>query len=86
METIRNRPVVRHQLVTLEDLETFKQELLLGIRCLFTQHATPVAKKWMKTYEVRQLLGISRGTLNTLKKKGSIAFSKIGGIIYYDAD
>lgn len=86
IETITNKLVARNQLVTVEDLETFKQELLIGIRSLFVQHTSPAPKKWMKTYEVRKLLDISRGTLNTLRNNGTIPSSKIGGIVYYDAE
>lgn len=85
LDTLIVKQSARNQLVTLEDLEIFKQDLLSCIRTLFTHHALPQPKKWLKSYEVKKLLGISSGTLQTLRNNGTIPFSKIGGTIYYDA-
>lgn len=74
------------QLVTVEDLESFKKELLIALQGILSQYITPLPRKWLKTYEVRELLGVSPGTLQTLRNNGTIPFSKIGGIIYYDAN
>lgn len=38
----------------------------------------------MDSLEVMQLLHICRGTLYNWRKKGLIAFSKVGGRIYFD--
>ena len=43
-----------------------------------------VVKKWLKSTEVRKLLGISPGTLQNLRINGTLPYSKIGGVIYYD--
>ena len=43
-------------------------------------------KKWLKSKEVRNMLGISPGTLQTLRINGTIPYSKVGGVIYYDND
>lgn len=73
-------------IITLEDLLNFKQELLEEIKTLFLQtHPTP-AKKWMKSHQVRKLLTISPGTLQNLRINGTLPFTKIGGVIFYDYD
>jgi hypothetical protein len=41
-------------------------------------------KKWLKTHEVRKLLNISPGTIQTLRTNGTLPYKKIGHIIYYD--
>jgi hypothetical protein len=41
-------------------------------------------KKWLKSSEVKKLLGISTGTLENLRVNGSLSYSKVGGIIFYD--
>jgi len=38
----------------------------------------------MKSHEVRRLLKISPGTLQTLKSSGTIPYTKIGGVHFYD--
>ena len=43
-----------------------------------------VPKKWMKSHEVRRLLKISPGTLQTLKSSGVIPYTKMGGVHFYD--
>lgn len=80
-----SRLISRNQLVTVEDLEEFKKELLISMQAIVSQNTTVQSKKWLKTYEVKKMLNISHGTLQTLRNNGTIPFSKVGGIIYYDA-
>lgn len=71
-------------IVTLEDLQSFKKELIEEFKNILSQrHTTPV-RKWLKSHEVRRLLTISPGTLQNLRVNGSLPFTKIGGVIYYD--
>lgn len=74
----------REQLITIGDLLDFKKEVLDGIRRLLEAQATKPVKKWLKSYEVEKLLEISPGTLQTFRNNGTIPYTKIGGIIYYD--
>lgn len=85
-EAYGRKQVLKNRLATLEDLEALKGSLLLSIRAIIVQYAVPQQKKWLKSYEVKKLLGISSGTLQTLRSNGTIPFSKIGGTIYYDVD
>jgi 5-bromo-4-chloroindolyl phosphate hydrolysis protein len=77
---------LRDQLVTIGDLRQFRENLLNDLKqIIFSQH--PVYdKKWLKSHEVRKLLKISPGTLQNLRNKGSLKFTKVGGIIYYSYD
>src|SRR5688572_24070261 len=71
-------------IITLEDLQNFKKELIEELKNLLAQrHTTPV-RKWLKSHEVRRLLTISPGTLQNLRVNGTLPFTKIGGVIYYD--
>ena len=70
-------------ILTLEDLQTFKVELLNDIKALLTQHGTK-KDRWMKSPEVRKLLDISSGTLQTLRINGTLPYSKLGGSLYYE--
>ena len=64
----------------------FKLELLKEIKLLFAAHHGQPTKKWLKSYEVRKLLGISPGTLQNMRINGTLAFTKIGGVIFYDSE
>lgn len=70
--------------LTLEDLQDFKKELLQELKTLFPTQNSGSEKKWLKSKEVRTMLGISPGTLQTLRINGTIPYSKMGGVIYYD--
>jgi hypothetical protein len=72
------------ELITKQDLHQFKAELLLEIKALAA--AKGESKKWLKTNEVKKLLRISPGTLQTLRINGTLLYSRIGNTIYYDAD
>ena len=71
--------------VTLHDLNAFKADLLAHIRQLLDQDRHP-PKRWLKSYQVKQLLGVSHGTLQSMRASGTLPFSRLGGIIYYDED
>jgi len=72
------------QLVTFDDLEEFRVKLLMDIKRMLEGHLNKTSKRWLKSCEVRKMLGISPGTLQTLRDKGKIPFTKIGRLIYYD--
>ena len=78
--------VLRDQVVTVADLTAFKEDLLLSFARLLRENGQRPPKKWLKSREVRMLLGISGGTLYSMRARGTIPFTKIGNIIYYDAD
>lgn len=71
-------------IITTEDLYEFKLELLDEIKQLLQNHNGQSSKKWLKSNQVRKLLGISAGTLQNLRINGTIPYTKIGGVLYYD--
>ncbi len=73
-------------IITTEDLENFKVELLDEIKKLLSQRQTTPARKWLKTHEVIRLLMVSPGTLQNLRVNGTLPFTKVGGVIFYDYD
>jgi hypothetical protein len=74
------------QIVTTEDLRELKIELLEGFNQLLKEHVKQPSVKWLKSYEVRKLLNISAGTLQNLRLNGTLPFTKIGGVFFYDND
>lgn len=73
----------------LEQFKTeFKQELLVEFKAILNQgfKGQSDSTKWLKSYQVEKLLGISSNTLLSLRKKGLIKFSKIGGIYYHNVE
>jgi hypothetical protein len=71
-------------IITVEDLKEFKIELLEQIKKIVESQNTASIKKWLKSTEVRKLLNISPGTLQNLRINGTLAYTKIGGTIYYE--
>ncbi|WP_158829339.1 helix-turn-helix domain-containing protein [Mucilaginibacter lacusdianchii] len=71
-----------NELITKEDLRAFKAELLEEMRSML-QPVRAEHKQWIKSQEVRRLLGISPGTLQNLRVNGTLSYTKIGGILYY---
>ncbi|WP_299159170.1 helix-turn-helix domain-containing protein [uncultured Tenacibaculum sp.] len=71
-------------IITTEDLRDFKIELLDDIKQLLNNQSGEITKKWLKSPEVRDLLGISPGTLQNLRINGTLPYTKVGGVLYYD--
>ena len=74
------------EIVTTDDLREFKTELIKEFKQLLAVHHGQPSKKWLKSYEVRKLLRISPGTLQNLRVNGTLPFTKIGGVIFYDSE
>jgi hypothetical protein len=70
-------------IITKEDLQQFKIELLEGIEILLKGKTTE-QKLWLRSSEVKKLLNISSGTLQNLRINGTLSYSKIGGSLYYN--
>lgn len=73
-------------LITQEDLQNFKTELFAELKTLFAESGPTPPKKWLKSYEVRDMLGISRGTLQNMKDNGTLHPTLVGGLLFYDHD
>jgi hypothetical protein len=78
--------VCRDQLVTLGDLQEFKGDLLISIKAIVQNSNPQSVRKWLKSYEVRKLFNISKGTLQSFRSNGTLPYVKMGGLIYYDAE
>lgn len=75
------------ELITKDDLNSFKDDILNEIRQLIKPKSSGLAQKeWLKSYEVRKLLGISPGKLQNMRVNGTIAFTQIGGLMFYKYD
>ncbi len=74
------------EILTTDDLREFKTELLKELKDIIKVIAQQPKKRWLKSPQVKELMGISAGTLANLRVNGTLPFSKVGGIILYDYD
>ncbi|QQT56341.1 helix-turn-helix domain-containing protein [Sphingobacterium multivorum] len=56
-------------------------ELIELLKTLFSNEPTT---KWIKSKDVRKILDLCPGTLQTLRNSNKIEFTKIGRTIYYN--
>lgn len=80
----QNQIQMAAEIITLNDLERFGTELKEEIKKMILRLNGQPIKKWLKSHEVRKLLGISPGTLQNLRVNGTMPYTKIGGVIFYD--
>ena len=71
------------EVITREDLNEFRTLLLTDLKELLKNNPQQT-KQWLKSGEVRKLLNISPGTLQTLRINKTLTYTKIGGILYYN--
>ncbi len=71
------------EIITKEDLNVFRKELLNELRELLFSVPKQGQKDWLKSTEVRKILGVSPNTLQNLRVSGKLKSSKVGGIHYY---
>ncbi|MCB4800134.1 helix-turn-helix domain-containing protein [Neotamlana laminarinivorans] len=74
------------KILTTDDLENFKVELLEDLKELLTTSSQQKPRKWIKSSEVRKLLGVSPGTLQNMRANGTLPYTKFGNLMYYNAE
>jgi hypothetical protein len=72
------------ELVTKEDLQLFRQQLLHDLKSFIT-NPQPQPSQWLRSGDVRKLLKISAGTLQNLRINAILNPVKIGGSFYYQS-
>lgn len=70
------------EIITKEDLQLFKAELLSEIKQLLSKENKSDGE-WLRSNQVRKMLHLSPNTLQALRVSGKLNFTKIGGIFYY---
>lgn len=73
----------KNDLLTRQDLALFKAELINEIKAIINNVDPATNEKWLKSREVKKMLGISEGTLEALRNSGELPGRKIGGIYFY---
>jgi hypothetical protein len=69
-------------LITTDDFNQFRVELIAEIKDLLISdpHRYP---KWVRSADVKKILGVSSSTLQNMRVQGHIPYSKISGITFY---
>ena len=71
------------ELLTIKDLQDFKNELVSELKEMLMKNQSNEPKKLLKSREVCKLLRISPGTLQNRRRNNTVPFFKRGGILYY---
>ncbi|MBB6611803.1 helix-turn-helix domain-containing protein [Pontibacter sp. Tf4] len=71
------------EIITKEDLQQFRRELLEDFRQLLQSKQPDPVREVLRSAEVRRLLKISPATLQTLRINGTLPYTKVGGTLYY---
>ncbi|MBT7619837.1 MAG: helix-turn-helix domain-containing protein [Flavobacteriales bacterium] len=72
----------KNNLVTVQDLQELKAEIISEIKLIIGNSTTK--KDWLRSSEVMEMLSISSGTLQNLRINRDIPFTKMGGTLYYE--
>lgn len=72
------------EIITTDHLREFKIELLRELNKMLKENHSLPEKKWLRSAEVKKMLGISTGTLQNMRINGTIPFSKVNGTLFYD--
>jgi len=77
------------EIVTKEDLQAFRRELLIDVRTIIREEIAGRKENPLqgyKTKDVRNILGCSFNKLVSLRVSRKVRWKKIGGTIYYNRD
>jgi len=70
------------EILTKDDLNEFSDKLIQEIKSII-KPPVQEPEKWLKSYQVKNMLKISSNTLQTLRDSKVLPFSKVGRIFYY---
>jgi hypothetical protein len=70
------------EVITKDDLQQLKQEIINSLASLVQGKNTN--PQWLKSAQVREMLTISAGTLQSYREKGILPYTRIGETIFYD--
>lgn len=76
-------------IVTQQDLQELKETLVEKLIELKEELKSANFNKTpevvlLKSHQVQRMLGISPGTLQNMRVNGTLPFSKVGGVIFYN--
>lgn len=71
------------EVITKADLNQLKEEMFVEMKRLLQPAGSLVAKRWIKSADVRRMLDISPGTLQNLRINGTLSYTKVGGTMFY---
>lgn len=81
-----NQKLFPGQIITTEDLLEFKSDLIEEIKVIAKDLKNNGGKKWLRSRDVKKMLGISHGKLQLMRNKGDLPFTRVGGVIFYDVN
>lgn len=70
------------EVITKDDLKALKSEIISELKTILGGHTEQ--KKWLKSADVREMLNISPGTLQNLRINGTLPYTKMGKMMYYE--
>jgi len=70
--------------ITTEEFKAFQETFLNELREIKNQaNKDSIKREWIRSNDIKKLLGISHGKLQELRNNGKLKFSRIDNIIYY---
>lgn len=82
----RSLSVNRDKPLTIGEFLDLRDQLISEFKSILKSIKPKDERKWLKAFEVRKLLNISAGKLQYLRDRGTIPFTKLGGVTYYDVE
>jgi hypothetical protein len=73
---------MQFEIITKQDLKDLKKDIIKELSLIL--EGKTEKKEWLKSIEVKDMLGISDGTLQNLRINGTLPHTKVGGTIYYE--
>lgn len=67
-------------------LHDIKSEIVSEVKQIIREKEKPAIKKWVKSADVKKLLNVSHGKLQTMRNNKTISFTRIGGTLYYNVE
>ena len=74
----------KNDILTVRHLLEFEVRLINKIKEITKRNEQQ--KKWLRTSDLKKLLGLSSSSIQSLRISGILPYSKVNGTLYYDYD
>lgn len=72
------------QILTIEEFNDFTKRIFEKLDRIENKQSGAETNRWLKSGDVKKMLNISHGKLQTMRDNKEISYTKVGGVIFYD--
>lgn len=72
-----------NDIITKQDLLEFEKRIQQKLESILSSNSGFPKKQWLRNKDLKEMLGLSDGTIQNLRVNGTLKYTKLGGLYFY---